>query len=133
MFYRIEKDRVEETSAENWESGQSGVAVFTHKEWEEEMDIRATYLLGQREDNIHFCKLESHANYLFGTFHIPVKREHEKNMGFAFYILPGKLIFIDDNGLVQAHIKKIIAGKVHSGYNLEKFFYDFFGENNFHF
>ena len=22
MFYRIEKDRVEETSAENWESGQ---------------------------------------------------------------------------------------------------------------
>ena len=90
MFYRIEKDRVEETSAENWESGQSGVAVFTHKEWEEEMDIRATYLLGQREDNIHFCKLESHANYL-----------------------------------VQAHIKKIIAGKVHSGYNLEKFFYDF--------
>ena len=125
MFYRIEKDRVEETSAENWESGQSGVAVFTHKEWEEEMDIRATYLLGQREDHIHFCKLESHANYLFGTFHIPVKREHEKNMGFAFYILPGKLIFIDDNGLVQAHIKKIIAGKVHSGYNLEKFFYDF--------
>lgn len=55
MFYRIEKDRVEETSAENWESGQSGVAVFTHKEWEEEMDIRATYLLGQREDNIHFA------------------------------------------------------------------------------
>ena len=45
MFYRIEKDRVEETGAENWESGQSGVAVFTHKEWEEEMDIRATYLL----------------------------------------------------------------------------------------
>lgn len=83
MFYRIEKDRVEETSAENWESGQSGVAVFTHKEWEEEMDIRATYLLGQREDNIHFCKLESHANYLFGTFHIPVKREHEKNMGLC--------------------------------------------------
>lgn len=31
MFYRIEKDRVEETSAENWESGQSGVAVFTHQ------------------------------------------------------------------------------------------------------
>ena len=28
MFYRIEKDRVEETSAENWESGQSGVAVL---------------------------------------------------------------------------------------------------------
>ena len=111
----------------NWESGQSGVAVFTHKEWEEEMDIRATYLLGQREDNIHFLQgWESHANYLFGTFHIPVKREHEKNMGFAFYILPGKLIFIDDNGLVQAHIKKIIAGKVHQRLQSGKVFFMIF-------
>ena len=94
MFYRIEKDRVEETSAENWESGQSGVAVFTHKEWEEEMDIRATYLLGQREDNIHFCKLESHANYLFGTFHIPVKREHENHCGKSTQRLQSGKVFL---------------------------------------
>ena len=127
MFYRIEKDRVEETSAENWEKRTVRCGSFYPQRVGRRNGHPLPYFFFQRVRTTSiFCKLESHANYLFGTFHIPVKREHEKNMGFAFYILPGKLIFIDDNGLVQAHIKKIIAGKVHSGYNLEKFFYDFF-------
>lgn len=125
MFYKIENDRMEETDITNWEHGHDSVAVFTQKEWEEEMDIRAAYLLNQREDNIHFCKLESHPNYLFGTFHIPIKKEHEKNMGFAFYILEGKLIFIDNTGLVYASIGKILSQKLRKGYSLERFLYDF--------
>lgn len=125
MFYKINNKQIEETSIENWQTNQAGIALFTQKEWEEEMDFRATYLLNQCEDNIHFCKLETHPNYLFGTFHIPVKKEHEKNLGFAFYILKGKLIFIDDTGLVQGHIKKILAEKLRRSYDLERFFFDF--------
>lgn len=125
MFYIIKDNYIEESTIQNWQSGQSGIALFTQKEWEEEMDIRATYLLNQCEDNIHFCKLESHANYLFGTFHIPVKKEHDKNLGFAFYILQGKLIFIDDTGLVQSYIKKILVEKLRKNYDLERFFFDF--------
>lgn len=125
MFYKINNKQIEETSIENWQTNQAGIALFTQKEWEEEMDIRATYLLNQCEDNIHFCKLETHPNYLFGTFHIPVKKEHEKNLGFAFYILKGKVIFIDDTGLVQGHIKKILAEKLRRSYDLERFFFDF--------
>lgn len=125
MFYRIENHQMEETNIEHWEQGQEGIAIFTQKEWEEEMDFRATYLLNQREDNIHFCKLESHPNYLFGTFHIPIKKEHEKNLGFAFYVMKGKLIFIDDTGLVQANMKKIQAQKLRKEYDLERVLYDF--------
>ena len=67
MFYEIRKDRMEESDLTEWKHEQNTVAVFTQKEWEQEMDIRATYLLNQSEDNIHFCKLENHPNYLFGT------------------------------------------------------------------
>ena len=125
MFYEIRKDRMEESDLTEWKHEQNTVAVFTQKEWEQEMDIRATYLLNQSEDNIHFCKLENHPNYLFGTFHIPIKKEHDKNMGFAFYILEKKLIFIDDTGLVEASIKKIMSQKLRKGYSLERFLYDF--------
>lgn len=123
MFYRIEEDEMREGVPKGRE--HESVAVFTQKEWEEEIDIRAAYLLNQREDNIHFCKLESHSNYLFGTFHIPIKKEHEKNLGFVFYIMPGRIIFIDDTGLVQSNIGKIRAQRLRKGYDLEKFFYDF--------
>lgn len=123
MFYKIVEEGMEECGPQDW--GEEGVALFTQKEWEGEMDFHATYLLNQREDNIHFCKLEGHPNYLFGTFHIPVKKEHEKNLGFAFYIMQGRMIFIDDTGLVQANIKKILSEKLRKGYHLECFLYDF--------
>lgn len=125
MFYKIDNDQMKEINMDQWEQGQEGIAIFTQKEWEEEMDFRATYLLNQREDNIHFCKLESHPNYLFGTFHIPIKKEHEKNLGFAFYVMKEKLIFIDDTGLVQANTRKILTQKLRRGYDLEHFLYDF--------
>lgn len=46
-------------------------------------------------------------------------------MGFAFYILEKKLIFIDDTGIVRAGIGKIVAQKLRKGYSLERFLYDF--------
>lgn len=69
MFYRIEKDRVEETSAENWESGQSGVAVFTHKRVGKKKWTSVQLICSDAvRTTSNFCKLESHANYLFGPF-----------------------------------------------------------------
>lgn len=125
MFYLIENNKIEQTDIQNWVTAKSGIALFTQKEWEREMDIRTTYFLHQREDNIHFCKLESHQNYLFGTIQIPVKGEHHKNLGFAFYVMQGKLLFIDSTGLVQENLKKIQEEKVRKGYHVELFLYDF--------
>ncbi|MFA9464909.1 MAG: CorA family divalent cation transporter [Velocimicrobium sp.] len=125
MFFIIENDNMEETNIEHWEEGQDGVALFTSEEWKLEIEIKADYFLNQKENNIHFCKLESHPNYLFGTFHIPLKEQHEKNLGFAFYVLENRLIFIDDTGLVKKSIDDIMVSKLRRGYTLERFLYDF--------
>jgi magnesium transporter len=63
------------------------------------MELRNEYNLNQPQDNIHFCKLESYAEYLFGTLCIPVKNNYAKHIGFAFYILEDCIIFIDDTGM----------------------------------
>lgn len=125
MFFKICDDKLEETDFENWAKHADGIAVFDAKEWEAATDIRANYLLEQKEDNIHFCKLESHADYLFGTFHIPNKEHHEKNYGFAFYVLQRKLIFIDDTGLVLDVLSSIRNNRLRKGYTMERFLYDF--------
>ncbi|MEG2512679.1 MAG: CorA family divalent cation transporter [Acetivibrio sp.] len=125
MFYQIQQDSMKKTDIVKWKQGKDGVAVFSREEWEKEDEIPAGYSLNQKEDTIHFCKLESHMNYLFGTFHIPIKDQHEKNLGFAFYILERKLIFIDDSGLVLKNIENIRASKLRKNYTLERFLYDF--------
>lgn len=125
MYYKIENDIMEETTIEDWEKKQDGVALFTSADWEQAVNIRASYLLEQNRDNIRFCKLESYADFLFGTFHIPRKREKNQNISFAFYILENKLIFIDDTGLVKKGIERITSGKLRKGYTVERFLYDF--------
>lgn len=125
MYYKIEKDIMKETTADDWEKNQEVVALFTSREWEQAVQMRASYLLEQNHNNIRFCKLESYADFLFGTLHIPRKRKHNENIGFAFYILENKLIFIDDTGIVKNSIEKIMVSKLRKGYNVERFLYDF--------
>lgn len=116
---------MEETTADDWEKNQEVVALFTSEEWEQAVQMRASYLLEQNQNNIRFCKLESYADFLFGTLHIPRKRKHNENIGFAFYILENKLIFIDDTDIVKNSIEKIMISKLRKGYNVERFLYDF--------
>ncbi|WP_312648343.1 magnesium transporter CorA family protein [Aminipila sp.] len=125
MYYKIENDIMEETVIDDWEKNQEAVALFTSAEWEQAVHIRASYLLEQNQNNIRFCKLESYADFLFGTLNIPRKREHNENTGFAFYILENKLIFIDDTDLVKKSIEKIMYNKLRKGYTVERFLYDF--------
>lgn len=116
---------MEETTADDWEKNQEVVALFTSEEWEKAVQMRASYLLEQNQNTIRFCKLESYAYFLFGTLHIPRKRKHNENIGFAFYILENKLIFIDDTDIVKNSIEKIMVSKLRKGYNVERFLYDF--------
>lgn len=124
MLYQIADNQLVEMEEKDWEQGCECIAIFTVKEWEQEMNIRTNYFLNQMEDHIHFCKLEIHAEYMFGTFHIPIKAQFEENLTFAFYILKNKLIFIDDTGLVKNSIERISSGKLRKDYSLERFLYD---------
>lgn len=125
IFYKILDANLKETDFVDWQQCAEGIAVMDGTEWEKMTDIRTDYLLGQKEDNTHFCKLESYPDHLFGTFHIPMKEHYEKNYGFAFYIFERKLIFIDDTGLVEQEVKEIREKRMREGYTLERFLYDF--------
>lgn len=125
MYYLIKSNRIDETTMQTWEKEQDGVAIFTSEEWEKETSIKEKYQLSLFSREIHFCKLENHIDYLYGTFQIPIKEEKSTKRGFAFYILEEKLIFIDNTGLVRQNIEKISAGKLRHKYKLERFFYDF--------
>lgn len=125
MYYLIKSDRIEEATMQMWEKEQDGVAIFTSEEWEKETSIREKYQLSFFLHEIHFCKLENHIDYLYGTFQIPIKEEQYTKKGFAFYILEEKLIFIDNTGLVRKNIEMISAGKLRREYKLERFLYDF--------
>lgn len=124
MYYKIENGRIEETTIEKWEENQQGIVLFTTKEWEQVVQVRASYLWEQAHDNTRFCKLERYSDFLFGTFHIPSKGNQDKHLNFVFYILENELIFIDDTNLVKNSVEKILSGNLRKEYTLDRFLYD---------
>lgn len=125
MYYLIKNGQIEETDKERWLESRNAISIHTVEEWQEESGFRNEFQLNQPVDRIHVSKLESHAEYLFGTLRIPTKNNYTTSRGFSFYIIEGKLIFIDDTGIVNDGINKIVLGKKRKEYTLERFLYDF--------
>ena len=136
MYFVIQNGTIEGADNKNWQESQDAISVFTSIEWQEQVEFRNANNLNQSQGKIHFCKLESFAEYLFGTMSIPVKKNYTKHIGFEFYVLEGSIIFIDDTNTVIEIISKISTYKRKREYCLEKFLFDFlvsFIEDDLHY
>ena len=136
MYFVIQNGTIEATDNENWQESQDAISVFTSIEWQEQVEFRNEHNLNQVQGKIHFCKLESFSEYLFGTMSIPVKKNYTKHIGFEFFILEGRIVFIDDTNTVNDIIKKFSEYKRKREYSMERFFFDFlvsFIEDDLHY
>lgn len=125
MYYTLRGDGIGETDRKGFEKGKESLAVFSTAQWRQEMELQDAFALNTGHDSIHFCKLENHETYLFGTFQIPRHGQEEGEHNFAFYLLEGKLIFVDDEGLVESSIEKFRSRRIRKGYGLGRFLFDF--------
>lgn len=124
MYYSWRGEGLAETDGKGFDKGKEGLAVFTTAEWRQEMELQDAFRMNAGHDSIHFCKMERHENYLFGTFQIPRHGQAEEH-NFAVYLLAGKLIFVDDEGLAEHVIEKLRNHKMKKGYGLGRFLFDF--------
>lgn len=124
MYFRVENEQVRPVERDTFLKERNVVAVFNKAQWEEEKELQNTYQLTQSVEKVHFCKVERHIGYLFGTCYVPIPKEHMKHKEFMFYILEGKIIFVDDSNTIAEEISCIVEEKVRRNYSLERLFYD---------
>lgn len=125
MYYEVYEDKIKEISLGEWENSDAGIAILDSEEWGRYLTLQENFSLSGKKEDIFFCRLEGHASYFFGTFHIPVKKKVKKHHTFAVYILESKVIFVDDGKLVEESTKKIIERNRQKPYSLGQFFCDF--------
>lgn len=128
MYYSIGEHGMQETDRAGFEERAGGVAVFDEEEWGRELRLKEAFSLRKSKENILFCKLETYASYLFGTFHIPVKKKEKKNINFAIYILPDRLIFVEEDDYVENLIRSAQIRAGEGPYEVGQFLGDFFME-----
>lgn len=126
MYYRVCEHGVVSSNRREFEEKPGGIAVFDVEEWSGELALKEEFSLDQKEEQIFFCKLEMHASYLFGMFHIPVRKKERKCFDFAVYLLKDRIIFIEEEVYAADYIR-LVAGRIgDSACTLERFSGDFF-------
>lgn len=126
MYYQICKDGIIQTDRKSFEEGSNGIGIFDEEEWSMELELKEEFSLGRKDERILYCKLETHASYLFGMFHIPVKKKERRSFNFAVYILEDRLIFIEEDTKVREMIQKIQGRTGGGSYDMGEFLADFF-------
>lgn len=125
MYYSIGDQGMQETDRAGFEERVGGIAVFDEEEWGNELKLREEFSLKKSEESIFFCKLETYASYLFGTFHIPVKKKEKRNINFAVYILPERLIFVAEDDYVAQLVRAVQNRAGQEPYAVGQFLGDF--------
>lgn len=126
MYYHIGEQGMTETDRAGFEEQSGGVAVFDGEEWGRELKLKEEFSLKKSEENIFFCKLETYASYLLGTFHIPVKKKEKRNINFAVYILPERLIFVEEDAYITNLVHTVQGRTGNERYSVGQFLSDFF-------
>ena len=78
MYYKIKEDGIFKIDLGTfWDSGEC-VGVFKMTEWDNEKILWEKCGIWHTVDEIHFCKMESHRDFLYGTFQMPAKEYGKK-------------------------------------------------------
>ncbi len=123
-FYVVQESGIQKTDDATFFEKGEGICVMTLEEWQSELKWREQFQIWHRVDAIHYCKLESYRDFLYGTMYIPGKEERDMT-AFALYLAGNRLILLgEDNGL-EEYIKEFHVGIHHEEYSIQRFLYDF--------
>lgn len=126
MYFIIGEEGIIETDRKGFEQNSGGVGIFDEEEWSMELKLKEKFSLSRDEEKVFFCKMETYASYLFGLFHVPIKKKERRSFDFAVYILTDRLIFIEEDSRIKEMID-LIRRRVGEGhYSMDEFLSDFF-------
>ncbi len=126
MYYRVCDQGLVGIDRRDWEKSTGGIGVFDEEEWSRELKLQKEFSLDRKEEHVFFCRLKIYASYLFGIFHIPIKKKEKRNFHFAVYILKDRLIFVEEDAFVKDLIHTIQGRIQNAAYTMDQFLDDFF-------
>ena len=126
VYYIVKEDGIFKIALDTFWENDECIGVFKMSEWDNEKILWGKCGIWHSPDEIHFCKMESHRDFLYGTFQVPSKEYGKKDTLFAIYILKNRVIILSDDDNVDKNIVRISGKAVTKDYSIERFIYDFF-------
>ncbi|MCD7826677.1 MAG: cobalt transporter [Clostridiaceae bacterium] len=124
VFYAVRENGMNKADEATFFKEEEGVCILTMDEWQRDNGWKEKFRIWHRVDTIHYCKMESYRDFLFGTMCVPQK-EDVAETAFAMYILKNRVLFLDADGSICEQVKTVSEGVKGKEYSIERFLYDF--------
>ncbi|MDD7402518.1 MAG: CorA family divalent cation transporter [Butyribacter sp.] len=125
VYYLIQEDGIRKTDEKQLKKTDNGICILSWQEWQKNQQWHAFFGIWHTADNIHYCKVESYKDFLYGTVSIPAKSTKEEKQEFAFYYTKSHILLLDKDGKMEHQVQKLAQNTVQEEYTTERFLYDF--------
>lgn len=125
MFYAILDDGIRKIDKTQFLKNPVGICILTLDEWQMDTEWKERFGLWHEVDSLHYCRMESYHDFLFGTVCVPAKDRRGREMGFAIFIQKERVVLLDRDGTIAEQTIRLSKGKRRKEYSLERFIYDF--------
>lgn len=108
--YILTENEIEQVKEKEFEKAEKKLCVMTLDNWHVRCDWSEVFQTWYDVDNIHYCKIESHKEYIFLAFHIPARKPGEIPIEFAVFMKKELLVVIAREEKNYQEIIEIIEG-----------------------
>ena len=124
-YYALTEDGIAQMKEKEMEQAEKRVCVMTLDNWHARTGWREVFQTWYDVDNIHYCKMESHKEFIFLAFHIPARKPGEIPVEFALFMKKELLVILAREEKNYQIIIEIIEGISKKGLSLGEFLYYF--------
>lgn len=106
---------------------ENRICILSKDEWQKDEMLRRTFQMQLEQPGYPGSRMEQHEEYWYAALHIPPKEGGRSGVRFAFYYLPGRLIFVDCENCVEQYLLALMEQKKRAGDSLAELLYLFLG------
>lgn len=94
QYYVLTENEIEQVKEKDFGEAERKVCIMTLDNWHAQSGWGEVFHTWYDVDNIHYCKIESHKEFIFLAFHIPARKTGEIPIEFAVFLKKELLVIL---------------------------------------
>ena len=124
-YYILTEKEIVRGKESDFDRAEKKVCVLTLENWYARSGWREVFQCWYDVDNIHYCKIESHKEFIFFAFHIPARKSGEIPTEFALFMKKELMVILVREEKNYQEITGIIEGITKKNLSVAEFLYYF--------
>lgn len=124
-YYKLGENEIEQIKESAFSGAEKKICVMTLDNWHAHSGWGEVFQSWYDVDNIHYCKIESHKEFIFLAFHIPARKPGEIPVEFALFMKKELMVILVREEKNYQEIIEIIEGISKKNMSVGEFLYYF--------